>query len=372
VTWRPGRAPADAPIRRALAGGLVVALALGACGPGDPAAPRPGVSSGGSPGASPGASPGGGAASPAEITLAFAGDVHFAGRTLGLLGEPETAFGPVARVLGAADLAMVNLETAVTTRGHEEPKRFHFRAPPAAVAAVKAAGVDVVSLANNHALDYGRAGLTDTLDHARAAGLPQVGAGRTAESAYAPWITTAKGVRFAFLGMSQVAELSERWAARADRSGIAYTFDRQRATAAVQAAADVADVVIVYLHWGVEYNECPTTQMRSFARRMAAAGASIVVGTHAHVLLGDGWLDDTFVAYGLANFLWWRNDAGSNDTGVLRVTLRGPTIVRTEFVPAYIDRSTGQPRPVSGSSSRRILAKYAKLRDCAGLSDRGR
>jgi poly-gamma-glutamate capsule biosynthesis protein CapA/YwtB (metallophosphatase superfamily) len=305
---------------------------------------------------------------PASITLAFAGDVHFTERTLRLLRDPATAFGPVATILGRADLAMVNLETAVTTRGTPEPKRFHFRAPATAYAAIKAAGVDVVSLANNHALDYGRVGLADTLASASAAGVPVVGAGRNATEAYRAWITTVKGVRIAFLGMSQVAELSGSWAARSDRSGIAYAFDGARAAAAVRAARSAADVVVVYLHWGREYNECPTAQMKAFAKRMADAGASIVVGTHAHVLLGDGWLGRTFVAYGLSNFLWWYNDAGTNDTGVLEITLHGSAIVKTQFVPAYIDRQTGQPNPVSGAEADRIRQDYANLRRCTGLS----
>jgi poly-gamma-glutamate capsule biosynthesis protein CapA/YwtB (metallophosphatase superfamily) len=305
---------------------------------------------------------------PAVVTLAFAGDVHFTERTLRLLRDPATAFGPVATILGRADLAMVNLESAVTTRGTPEPKRFHFRAPATAYAAIKAAGVDVVSLANNHALDYGRVGLTDSLASASAAGMPVVGAGRDAAEAYRAWITTVKGVRVAFLGMSQVAELSGSWAARSDRSGIAYAFDGARAAAAVRAARRGADVVVVYLHWGREYNECPTEQMKAFAKRMADAGASIVVGTHAHVLLGDGWLGRTFVAYGLSNFLWWYNDAGTNDTGVLEITLQGSAIVKTQFVPAYIDRKTGQPVPVSGTEADRIRQDYANLRRCTGLS----
>jgi poly-gamma-glutamate synthesis protein (capsule biosynthesis protein) len=305
---------------------------------------------------------------PAEITLAFGGDVHFTERTLRLLRDPDTAFGPVATILGRADLAMVNLESAVTTRGTPEPKRFHFRAPPAAYAAVKAAGVDVVSLANNHALDYGRVGLADTLAHAKTAGMPVVGAGRNAAEAYRAWITTVKGVRIAVVGMSQIAELSGPWAARPDRSGIAYAFDAARATAAVRAARAQADIVVVYLHWGQEYHECPTAPMRALAKRMADAGAAIVVGTHAHVLLGDGWLGRTFVAYGLSNFLWWYNDALTNDTGVLEITLRDTTIVRTRFVPAYIDRDTGQPIPVTGAEAARIGREYAALRGCTGLA----
>ena len=305
---------------------------------------------------------------PAQITLAFAGDVHFTERTLRLLRDPDSAFGPIATILGRADIAMVNLESAVTTRGTPEPKRFHFRAPPTAYQAVKAAGVDVVSLANNHALDYGRVGLADTLSSAATAAMPVVGAGRNATEAYRAWITTVKGVRIAFLGMSQIAELSGPWAATSNRSGIAYAFDGSRAAAAVRAARAEADVVVVFMHWGQEYHECPTAQMQSLAKRMADAGASVIVGTHAHLLLGDGWLGRTFVAYGLSNFLWWYNDALTNDTGVLEITLRDATIVGTRFVPASIDRKTGQPIPVSGAEANRIGREYAALRRCTGLA----
>jgi poly-gamma-glutamate synthesis protein (capsule biosynthesis protein) len=136
----------------------------------------------------------------------------------------------------------------------------------------------------------------------------------------------------------------------------------------VKAAARDADVVVVYVHWGVEGNSCPSAEMRSFAAEMAKAGADLVVGTHAHLLLGDGWLGRTYVQYGLGNFVWWRNDAYSNDTGVLRVTLRGSSIVKTELVPAKISRSTGQPAAVTGAEATRITKKYEGLRDCTRLA----
>ena len=306
---------------------------------------------------------------PQEITLAFAGDVHFAGRTLSLLDNPASAFGPVAEVFKAADLAMVNLETAVTEGGTAEPKQFHFRAPASAYEAVKAAGIDIVSLANNHTLDYGQEGLADTIASAEAAQMPFVGVGRSSAEAYRPWTTEIKGVRFAFLGFSQVQELWQRWVAKPDRPGMAYAMELTRATEAVQAAAAAADVVIVYMHWGQEYNQCPTGAMKTFAQQMAGAGADLVVGTHAHNLVGDGWLGPTYIQYGLSNFLWWRNDAGSNDTGVLHVRLLGPRIQKIEFQPAYIDRTTGQPIPSTGEEAARIATKYAGLRKCTGLAD---
>ena len=307
-------------------------------------------------------------AGPAEITLAFAGDVHFADRTAGLLGNPATAFGSISSTLSAADLAMVNLETAVTTRGTPEPKRFHFRAPASTYDAVKAAGIDVTSIANNHALDYGRVGLADTVDAAKAAGVPAVGAGVNAAAAYAPWITEIRGTTIAFLGFSQVAELWSAWKATDNQAGIAMTRDLPRAVAAVQAARQQADVVVVYVHWGLEGDACPPSEARAFAGEMAKAGANIIVGTHAHLLLGDGWIGKTFVQYGLGNFLWWRDDAHSNDTGVLQVTLHGSAIVKTEFVPAVISRRTGQPELAAGKDATRIFQKYANLRACTGLA----
>ncbi len=98
-------------------------------------------------------------------------------RTAALLQNPATAFGPVSSILQAADISMINLESAVTTRGTPEPKTYRFRAPATAFDAVKAAGLDLVSLANNHALDYGQVGLADTFAAASAAGVPIMGAG---------------------------------------------------------------------------------------------------------------------------------------------------------------------------------------------------
>jgi poly-gamma-glutamate synthesis protein (capsule biosynthesis protein) len=355
---------------------LVLALVLTGCddraaGPGRwRAAPVPAGPSGQS-GPSGLSGPSG---SPA-VTLAFAGDVHFVAsdggvpnRTGELLADPPTAFGPVAGVLAAADLAMLNLETAVTNGGAPEPKSFRFRAPPAAFEAVRAAGVDLVSLANNHALDYGREGLADTLAHAADAGVAVVGAGEDAAAAYAPWVAEVSGVRVAYLGLSQVGELWGSWRAGEERAGIAYAMDARRALAAVRAAGAAADLVVVYLHWGEEGAGCPGDRMRDLAAELAGAGADLVVGTHAHVLLGGGWLGRTYVQYGLGNFLWWRDDRFSNDTGVLWVTLRGAEIETVELRPALISRRTGQPIPATGAERDRIAGAYAALRGCTGLT----
>jgi poly-gamma-glutamate capsule biosynthesis protein CapA/YwtB (metallophosphatase superfamily) len=301
-----------------------------------------------------------------EFTLVVAGDVHFIDRTAKLLAEPATAFGPIAEVLRAADLTMVNLETAVTNRGVPEPKEFHFRTSPFAFNALSAAGIDAVTLANNHTLDYGRVGLLDTLDAAQHANFPVFGAGRNAAEAYAPWMTTVRGVRVAALGFMQVHELEVPWAAQDNRPGIAEAFDVTRALAAVHAARERADLVIVFNHWGTQGVACPNAEQKTFAQKLSAAGADIIVGSHAHVLQGSGWLGEKFIAYGMANFLWWGNSY-STETGVLRLTVRGRTVVKSEFLPAVVS-NTGQPTLLTGAAADALGSRYAGLRGCAGLS----
>ena len=144
--------------------------------------------------------------------------------------------------------------------------------------------------------------------------------------------------------------------------------DTKLAVDAVRRAAQQAEVVVVYLHWGTEYQKCPSAEQRTLARRLADAGADVLVGTHAHVLLGDGWLDDTYVHYGMSNFVWWRNDAATNDTEVLRLTVTSGKVTAAEVIPAYISRTTGIPAAASAAQSPRILAVRARAVACSGLS----
>jgi poly-gamma-glutamate synthesis protein (capsule biosynthesis protein) len=311
----------------------------------------------------------GGASSPTygDLTLAFAGDVHFVERTAALLRDPAHAFGPIIPVLSDADLTMVNFESAVTGRGTEQPKQYHFRAATSSFDAIKAAGIDVVTFANNHVLDYGPVGLSDTIAAAHSATFPYVGIGTNADEAWRPWLTTVKGRRIAIIGISQVNELASTWVATPNRPGEAHAIDLPRTLAAVQAARKQADLVIVFMHWGTEGNPCPNAQQRSLAPRLAAAGADIIIGAHAHTLQGNGWLGRTFVAYGLGNFLWY-GPSHSTETGVLKLTLYRSGPLTATFYPATVS-GTGQPVPAKGADASRISARYASLRSCAGLAN---
>ncbi len=296
--------------------------------------------------------------------------MHFTGRTAKLLRHPATAFGPIAALLRSADLTVVNLETAVTSGGKPQPKYYHFRTRPAAFAALRDAGVDVANMANNHVVDYGRTGLADTLAAAKGAHFPVLGIGSDAAAAWSPYVVTVGGIKIAFLGVSQVAELASSWVATTRRSGEANAINLRRTLAAVRAAKKTADVVIVIMHWGTEGQACPDANQLALAPKLARAGASIIVGSHAHILQGSGWLDRTFVAYGMANFLWWEASY-STGTGVLLLTLHRHGPLSARFVPATVS-ATGQPVVDKGRAARRGLEQYRSLRACTRLSAKPR
>ena len=310
-------------------------------------------------------------AGPAEVTLAFAGDVHFAAQVGDLLADPATGLADLRPFLAPPDVAMVNLETAITTRGREMPKKFHFRAPATAFDALDAAGVDVVTLANNHAVDYGEVGLQDTLAARAQAPIPAVGLGKDRTDAYAPALLDVRGTTVAVLGATQVPDWTlATWPAGPSRPGVASAATPDRLAAAVRAARKKADVVVVYLHWGTDYTTCPNALQKRTAAALAEAGADVVVGAHAHRVQGAGWLGRTYVSYGLGNFVWWRrNSPADAATGVLTLGVRGRDVVSARWVPLVVG-ADGVPRRPDAATSRRMLASWQEARGCTGLAAR--
>ena len=317
---------------------------------------------------------------PAPVRIAVAGDVHFEGVLAPRLRRPATALAATATALTAADVAIVNLETSVGSGGRPEPgKRFTFSAGASAFTALAAAGIDVASMANNHAVDFGRARLPSTLRAARRAAaaeppLAVVGIGADADRAHRPAITIVRGTKVATLAASAAdqdptADPTGAWTAGPGRSGVASALDPRRLLRAVRLADRTADVVVVYLHWGVQGERCPSDDQRSLARRLVGTGADIVVGSHAHELQGDGCLGPGYVAYGLGNFAWY----SPGPTGVLTLTVRPPRdpagraeVTASRWWPATI-RADGLPAPDAGATAAASRDRRAALRECAGL-----
>jgi poly-gamma-glutamate synthesis protein (capsule biosynthesis protein) len=295
--------------------------------------------------------------------------VHFADRTAArLAANPATAFGESAAVLSRADLTMVNLETAISVGGQAEQKSFTFEAPPTAFTALADAGIDIATMANNHGADYGSAGLAQTLAAIRASHFPVIGIGANAAAAYAPYYRTINGVRLALIAASQVQdETLAHFSATDSASGIANAYS-DRLLASVRAARPKADLVIVYVHWGTEYQTCPNGDQRALADALAGAGADAIVGTHAHVLQGAGWRPDgKYVAYGLGNYFWWMSFGNNqDDNGVLTLTIRNKRITTGDFAPAQLDQR-GIGVPATGATKQRILGEWEQARQCANL-----
>lgn len=305
------------------------------------------------------------------VTIAFGGDVMFEGMIRPQLdADPQGLLSPIADVVADADLTVVNLETAITEGGEPAPKGFNFRAPATALEALQAGGIDVATLANNHGMDFGQSGLEDTLSAAEDFGFPLIGAGRDKVEAFAPYTTTIRGREIAVIGATQVMDSAffDSWPATDERPGLASAKFEHEADLldAVATARKSADTVVVYLHWGVEGQSCPTGDQTGLADRLADAGADIVVGTHAHRLQGTGMLGDTLVDYGLGNFVFYSQQSPGIDTGVLMVTVEGREVVDYAWVPARID--AGVPRPLEGEAANAAVAAWDELRSCTDLT----
>lgn len=348
-----------------------VALAAAACGDSGDSEAKGATS--------PPAPTGGGQGSPASrepsarqpIILAFGGDTHFEGSLRSRLANPATALGPVARQLRAADLAMVNLETAITTGGTPAPgKAFTFRAPATAFTALKGAGVDVTSMANNHGMDFMEGGLRDSLAAIERSGFPVVGIGNNADEAYRPYRVTVKGNKVAVIGATQVLDdnLIERWTATDTKGGLASAKNIPRMVQAVKEARKGSDVVIVHLHWGQELKPCPLPRQQDLAKQLVAAGADIVVGGHAHVPLGGGYMNGSYVHYGMGNFVFSSASGKTAESGVLFLRVENGKITKDKWAPARI--SGGLPIPLKGAAAASGVKRWNALRGCTGLQAR--
>jgi poly-gamma-glutamate synthesis protein (capsule biosynthesis protein) len=286
-----------------------------------------------------------------------------------LRSDPTHLLAPIAPVLSGADLAMVNLETAITDRGAPVAgKNFHFRSPAESFVALKAAGVDVVNMANNHALDYGPVGMQDTFAAIKSSGLPVVGIGHNAAEAYRPFTTTAHGQRVGIVSATDWLEpdLVASWSATDTQPGLAFSIDRTRLLEEVRALRPNVDTLVAFLHWGTEETWCASSEQQDLAQALMEAGADLVVGSHTHRVFGAGKSGPSLVAYGLGNFVYWREDGESGRSGILLVTATGREVDNYSWAPARI--TNGVAVPDTGDAAAADLAEWEQRRSCSGIA----
>ncbi len=217
-------------------------------------------------------------------------------------------------------------------------------------------------------MDCGPQGLSQNLSIASANSYPVIGIGANAEQAFAPFRITLDGQRIAVIAATQVIadNLVGTWTATATQPGVASAIDPTTLVREVQQVRRTADTVIVYVHWGTETQACPNPQQEPLARQLVRAGADVVVGSNAHVLLGGGYLGSAYVDYGLGNLAFYDSAGPEIDSGTLVVTAQGRHIESAAWHPATI--ASGVPQPLTGTAAATALHSWNAARDCTDLT----
>ena len=323
------------------------------------------------------------------IRLAAVGDLNIARTQAEIItttGDLAYPLSLVAPVFAAADYTIGNLESALgdgpraigdapAAGQHRLDQRMMLEALEFAIGveigivvvevaqSLAIGGVDLVSLANNHALDYGPEALLQGIDLLHEAGVATVGGGADDAAAHAPYIADINGLKVAFLGYVHVPVEAithfdtQSWTAAAGTPGLAWA-DPERIRADVAAVRPLADLVVVQLHSGYEYIEEPSEEQVAAARAAVDAGADLVVGHHAHILQGIHRYNDGVIAYGLGNFLF--NIDGPPETAILNVWLDRDGVRQLEVIPAIVQQY-GQPRLADFSEAGPILSRVYYL-----------
>jgi capsule synthesis protein PGA_cap len=297
---------------------------------------------------------------PPALHFMAVGDLMLA-RSIGerILSEgPAVPFAGVAPILASADLLVANLECVISDRGEPQSKAYTFRAPPAAADSLALAGVDVVSLANNHSLDYGPEGLRDTGQLLADRQIAAVGAGENEAAARAPAVVERNGLRVAFLAYVDVPVETgtgfdtRTWIATTSSPGIAWA-DTDHISADVTAARAHADVVVVLLHSGLESRTEVTALQRAEAHAAIDAGAALVVGSHPHVLQGVEQYHGGLIAYSLGNFVFDGFTLPENYSAIFAATLTRDGVGEYNWIPVMVEG--GIPRLATPKEAPAIL-----------------
>ncbi|MBI3989167.1 MAG: CapA family protein [candidate division NC10 bacterium] len=321
-----------------------------------------------------------GAAGPGEeVLLAAGGDVTLGYHLEEYLHErwggwflPEALAYPFAKIahhFRQANIAFINLEGPLTSRGRKLSKRFNFRADPRSVASLILVGISVANLANNHVMDYGRIGLRDTIAALDRAGIVSFGAGETMQQARAGAVVERNGLRVGFLGYVYLGPASSEprvihaSMGRPGGAGHPTSVETLRTMVAEDLARlkPLVDLFVVSFHWGREGSFYPEDDQRLLARFTIDRGAHLVLGHHPHVLQGIEAYGGGIIAYSLGNLVFGGNwDPQDKDSIILKVRLGRDGIRGVEIVPI---RTTNpphayfQPVELQGDEAARVIRR---------------
>ena len=310
-----------------------------------------------------------------QVTLAFAGDIPFDDNyaIMGAVrsgGDISQGIAPeVLDRMRGADIMMLNNEFAYSNRGAPiEEKQFTFRARPETAGYLTDMGVDLVSLANNHAYDYGPDALVDTLDVLQEEGIPYVGAGRDISEARKIVYYIVGDLKIAFVSATQIERLDtpDTKEATETSAGVFRCWNGAKLLETVREAAANSDFVVAYIHWGTENQaELDWAQLKQ-APELVDAGADLVIGDHPHCLQPIGVIRGVPVIYSLGNF--WFNSK-TIDTGIVEVVIDQTGIVSYQFVPCL--QSGCRTTLLQGTEKERVLSYMRSISDGVQIDAEG-
>ncbi len=274
-----------------------------------------------------------------DITMLFTGDIYLSDVVVNAYKgkgiEAIVEKGLLSEMQGA-DITMSNQEFAFSTGGTAaEDKQYTFRVNPDYITAFQDMGIDIVTLANNHTMDFGLTALEDSFHTLKGAGIDYVGAGSNLSDARKIQYTENQGKTIAFLAASRVIPVYE-WNAAENKAGLFTTYDPTLLLEDIKTASDNSDYVVVYLHWGIERAELPKDYQHSLAKQYIDAGADLVIGSHPHVLQGVEYYKGKPIVYSLGNYIFYSN---IQRTAVLKITLDEDMNTKLQLLPAKAENA---------------------------------
>lgn len=304
---------------------------------------------------------------PSEVLFSFAGDVMFSDHYTSAYdqyGISAVADDKMLSAMRDSDLFMLNEEFPFSLQGEAmEDKQYTFRTDPRYVSIFQDLGVDMVSVANNHALDFGMDAFCDTLDTLKQAEISCIGGGYNITEASAPATCEVKGQTFAVFAATRVSP-SYDWYATDSQPGMFQTYDPSRLNAAITEADGQYDHVIVFVHWGIERNEYPEDYQRALAKGYIDAGADLVLGCHPHILQGFEYYKDVPIVYSLGNYLFGSRDG---DTLLLQAVFPDDGAMEIRLLPCR--RQNGILSAIEDSSA--LYRRLTELSFGAEVSPEG-
>ncbi|NLM37735.1 MAG: CapA family protein [Firmicutes bacterium] len=298
----------------------------------------------------------------AEVVLTLAGDLYLGSWLEKILyTNPAYPFRYLQSFCQESDVFFVNLETPISTQGEiYVEKTFTFRCSPPVVNTLKAGNINVVSLANNHIMDYGPAALAETIALLEQHKIAYTGAGPNLAAARTPAILEKNGLKIAFLAYNNTLPLE--FNATATRAGTAFG-DLRYLSADVKKACALADIVVVSFHWSAEHLKERKAYQADLAKAAINAGAHLVVGHHPHVIQGVEVYKHGLIAYSLGNFVFASYSRKVQDGLLLQVRLTPSGLKEAAFYPLNINNHqvNFQPQPYSGDEAERVLQELQAL-----------